>query len=109
MVQRLVTQFVDDLDGKQINDGEGGEVRFSIDSDQYVIDLSDDNKRKLLDALAPFVAKARKDQGRSRTRRSTPTGTSAAVMREWARENGLDVPAKGRIPANIREAYNSRK
>jgi len=28
------------------------------------------------------------------------------VLRAWARDNGLDVSARGQVPARIREAYD---
>lgn len=89
----------------------GGEVRFSIDSNHYVIDLSDANGKKLVDALFPFVEKARrdrKDKTAGRARRSSPSGISAAELRDWARESGFEVPERGRIPSHVREAYDSR-
>ena len=32
-------------------------------------------------------------------------GASAADIRAWARENGWDVPERGRVSADVREAY----
>jgi hypothetical protein len=34
-----------------------------------------------------------------------PTGQSPAQIRHWARQNGIDVPRRGPIPASIREAW----
>ena len=36
---------------------------------------------------------------------STSGGPSAAEIRAWARENGYDVPERGRVSADVREAY----
>lgn len=111
MAQRVVTQYTDDFDGKEIKPDKGGEIRFSIDSNHYVIDLSDANKKKLLDALSPFIEKARKDRkdrSAGRVRRTSPSGISAAELRDWARQNGFEVPERGRIPSHVREAYDSR-
>ena len=33
------------------------------------------------------------------------TGPSPAEIRDWARQNGIDVPDRGRIPASIRQAW----
>jgi len=109
MSQKTVTLYTDDLDDREIKPGKGGEVRFSVDSAQYVIDLSDSNKKKLLAALAPFVDKARKDRARGRTKKSTTAGISPAEVREWARQNGFEVPDRGRIPDHVRDAYDARK
>ena len=32
-------------------------------------------------------------------------GPSAREVRDWARSNGFKVPDRGRIPADVREAF----
>lgn len=39
---------------------------------------------------------------------SHPEPTSQQVIREWAKVNGHKVPAKGRIPTEVMQAYNAR-
>ncbi|WP_435888324.1 Lsr2 family DNA-binding protein [Streptomyces niveus] len=34
-----------------------------------------------------------------------PGRFDTAILRTWARENGYDVPARGRVPADIRQAW----
>jgi hypothetical protein len=34
-------------------------------------------------------------------------GTSAREIREWARSNGHKVPDRGRIPSDVREAFEA--
>lgn len=34
---------------------------------------------------------------------------TAADVRAWAREKGLDIGSRGRIPASVREAFNARR
>ncbi len=36
------------------------------------------------------------------------TPAPAALVRAWARENGVECPAKGRIPAAVLDAYSAR-
>ena len=38
-------------------------------------------------------------------RPSKPTAVSAAEVRAWAKENGLDVPARGRLRPEIWDQY----
>jgi hypothetical protein len=105
-----VTQvsLVDDIDGSVAS----STVGFSLDGKSYELDLSDKNAGKLRDVLAPFVASARRLGGRAR-RASGGTPTVArttdrqrtTAIREWARKNGHEVADRGRIPANIIEAY----
>lgn len=35
--------------------------------------------------------------------------SESTVIREWAQEQGLDIPTRGRIPGFVIEAYNSRQ
>src|SRR5690349_10321514 len=103
MAQRIVVQFVDDLDGTPLSEGAGGTVSFALDGTSYEIDLSHANAERLRDALAEFIRAARKVGGRSGSRRSGATRTSSAVnaaaVREWARTEGIQVSERGRVSA----------
>ncbi|MFC7626063.1 Lsr2 family protein [Microlunatus sp. GCM10028923] len=111
MVQKVVTRFEDDLDGKPIKDGQGGTFSFSLDGVEYEIDLSAKNKEALDKALAPYLSAARRTGGRRRagggagSARTAPSQTRA--IREWAVDNGYEVSSRGRIPEEIVAAYNS--
>lgn len=107
MAQRVNVVLVDDLDGSEANET----VKFGLDGSDYEIDLSNDNAAKLREALAVYVGHARRTGGR---RRSTgggsaagrdSSGPSAAEIRAWARENGYDVPERGRVSSEVREAF----
>lgn len=39
---------------------------------------------------------------------TTPKNSETALIREWAKANGVDVAAKGRIPQTIVDQYNAR-
>ena len=112
MAQRIVVQFVDDLDGTQLSDGAGGTVSFGLDGTSYEIDLSHANAERLRSALAQYVAAGRKVGARAGTRRSSaprPTSSgNAAVVREWARTQGIQVSERGRVSADVIEAYNAK-
>lgn len=97
MAQKLVT--VDDLDGTE----GAATLTFSVDRDTWEIDLTDENADKLRDALAPFIAKARK-QPKTASRRAAAGGHTRAA-RAWATANGMDVPARGRVPQAVMDAY----
>ncbi len=102
MAQKVNIVLIDDIDESPAAET----VSFALDGKDYVIDLNEKNAKKLRDALAPFVAHARRGGGASgsRRRRSSDRG-NAAEIRAWARENGYDVPERGRIPADINSAY----
>lgn len=104
MAQKISIQLIDDIDGSEASES----VQFSIDGDNYVIDLSEKNARALRDALAPYVGHAQKDtRGRSSRARSSRSGNTASIIRAWARENGYDVPDRGRVSADIKAAYDA--
>ncbi|MCM3662005.1 Lsr2 family protein [Georgenia satyanarayanai] len=108
MVQKVMVTLIDDVDGTPADET----VLFSLDGVNYEIDLTTDNAAKLRDALAPWVGHARRAGGRrtsggARSRRRSSAGGSsdAAKVREWARANGYTVSDRGRIPAEVTEAY----
>lgn len=105
MAQKVQILLVDDIEG-----GEADEtVKFGLDGVDYEIDLSAGNAEELRNALASYVGSARRVGGRRRSgrRSSAPSssGGSAAAIREWARANGYEVSDRGRVSAEIREAY----
>ena len=110
MAQKVNIVLVDDLDGSEASES----VSFGLDGTSYEIDLNDQNAARLRDALAEFVGHARKVGSASRRgggRRSgggaAAGGPSAREIRDWARENGYDVPDRGRVSAEVREAYDA--
>ncbi|MET7641996.1 Lsr2 family protein [Streptomyces sp. NPDC005438] len=106
MAQKVQVLLVDDLDG-----GEADEtVTFALDGKSYEIDLTTANADKLRDALEPYLKNGRRATGqRSRGKGRAQSGGSSAQdtakIRAWAKDNGYEVNDRGRVPANIREAY----
>lgn len=103
MAQKVTVSLVDDLDGSEATET----VTFGLDGNTYEVDLSERNAKELRDGLAHFVAVARKSsKGSARRSRSASAGPSiSAQVREWAVQNGHDVPSRGRIPTAVMEAY----
>ncbi len=112
MAQKVQVVLVDDVDGGSADET----VSFSLDGVAYEIDLTSDNAAKLRDSLAPWVGHARRVGGRSRgtsgPRRAGGGGRSSAgkntEIREWARANGYSVSDRGRIPAEVKAAFDAR-
>ncbi|MDP9821615.1 histone-like nucleoid-structuring protein Lsr2 [Nocardioides massiliensis] len=108
MAQKVSIILVDDIDGSEADET----VRFGLDGTNYEIDLNAQHAQELRDTLATYVGHARKSgsggrRGGGRGRSTNSSGPSAADIRAWGRENGYDVPERGRIPAELREAYDS--
>jgi Lsr2 len=113
MAQRIIEQYIDDLDGCEGSDV--ATVQFALDGVQYEIDLSKANHERLREALSDFVGSARRTGGRLRVassgngnggggRRSGPNPKVQAI-RDWARTEGLAISDRGRVPATVRERY----
>jgi hypothetical protein len=100
MAQKVNIVLVDDIDGSEASET----VSFALDGKEYEIDLSEKNAKKLRDAIAPYLGHARRGGG-SRRRSRSGGGPSPADIRAWARENGFDVPDRGRVSSQVREAY----
>jgi hypothetical protein len=106
VAQKVQVLLVDDLDG-----GEADEtVTFALDGKTFEIDLTTSNADKLRGLLEPYAKSGRRTGGRAAGRskvRSASGGSSqdTAKIRAWAKENGYSVNDRGRVPAEIREAY----
>lgn len=108
MVQRVQVILVCDLHDDETPGTET--VTFALDGSSYEIDVCEPHGRQLREAFAPFVGAARRSAGRSARaggrRRGRHGGSSeAAQIREWARGQGLAVPERGRVPAELAERY----
>ncbi|MGW6659627.1 histone-like nucleoid-structuring protein Lsr2 [Rhodococcus sp. NPDC055024] len=90
------TKVVDDLDG---SDG-AKTIRFSIARAQYEIDLSPENVDGLYEALAPFITKSRRVPARLVQARA-----DQSAVREWARKQGIEVSARGRMRKGLEAQY----
>ena len=102
MAQKVHIVLIDDIDQSDAEET----VTFGLDGKEFAIDLNKKNARSLRDALAPYVAHARPVSGRSRRSAGKAAGGAApSEIRAWARENGFDVPERGRVAAEVREAY----
>ena len=114
MAQRVQVTLVCDLHGDETPAGET--VTFGLDGSAYQIDLCRDHASELRETFAGYVGAARRASGRStsaarpsgggRRRRSRGSGEAAAI-RDWAREQGLPFPERGRVPADLAEKYRA--
>lgn len=110
MVQKTRIVLTDDLAGDDTPADET--VTFALDGTSYEIDLTSENADTLRGILFDYAAKARKvsgtrGRGRASGARKTGDGPSAAEVRTWAKENGHDVPGRGRIPQPVRDQYDA--
>jgi hypothetical protein len=115
MAQKVTVTLVDDIDGSTAEET----VEFGLDGATYQIDLSGGNAVRLRDALTEYVDHARRAGGRKRIARPGLSGlpgprTASAdreqnqAIRDWARKQGYKVSDRGRIPAEVLDAYHRK-
>jgi len=105
MAQRVSVELEDDLDGGPADET----VRFGLDGTEYEIDLRKTNASKFRRQIAPYIEHARK-AGRGQRRRTARTPSSrerSGDIRAWAKDQGIAVSERGRIPASVVERYEA--
>ena len=109
VAQKVNIILVDDLDGSDATET----VSFGLDGTSYEIDLNDGNAAALREALSGYVGHARKVTGGARRGRRTGSAASSSGasntkdVREWAKSQGMDVSERGRISADVQQAYDA--
>jgi hypothetical protein len=114
MAQQVQVQLVDDLDGISAADET---VSFALDGVTYEIDLSEKNAAQLREYLEEFIGPARRAGGRVKRGRATKPGAipiaparskeQTQAIRQWARDTGHELANRGRIPADVIEAFEA--
>ncbi|MDQ3765081.1 MAG: Lsr2 family protein [Actinomycetota bacterium] len=117
MAQKTIVTLVDDLTDEEAENI--STVEFALDGVTYELDLTDENSTKLHDALSPYTKAGRKIGGRPRSgprpgRAIKSTGRTNGYnretlksIREWAKKNGHNVSARGRLPTEVLQAWQS--
>ena len=105
MAQRVTVALEDDLDGGLADET----VRFGLGGTDYEIDLRASNAAAFRRQLAPFIEHARRAGSRQRHRpgRTTASRKRSADIRAWAKDHGIAVSERGRIPASVVEQYQT--
>ena len=85
-------------------------VRFAFDGTDYEIDLNAKNVAAFGKQLAPYLEHARR-AGRAPARRAGRVAAGrqrgSDIRGAWAKEHGLAVSERGRIPASVLEQYHA--
>ena len=105
MAQKITVALEDDLTGGPAQET----VRFAFAGTDYEIDLNAKNAAALRKQFAPYIEHARR-AGRAQARRAGRTVASrqrSGDIRAWAKEHGLTVSERGRIPASVVAQYHA--
>jgi len=105
MAQRVTVVLEDDIDGGPADET----LRFGLDGTEYEIDLMKNNASTFRRQIAPYIEHARK-AGRGQRRRAARTPSSrerSGDIRAWAKDQGITVSERDRIPASVVEQYQA--
>jgi hypothetical protein len=104
MAQRTQVLYVDDLDGSEAD----GTVRFRFDGTDYEIDLNKEHTDQFSNAIGPFIAAARRISSSRRPARGAGAARhDLSDVRAWARDQGIKISDRGRIPADVQARYQA--
>lgn len=106
VAQNITVTLEDDMDGGSASKT----MHFGLDGSEYEIDLSTKNADRFREALAPFTGHARRAVSRGQARRAgrpASTRQRSADIRAWAKEHGIAVSERGRIPVTVVEQYDA--
>ena len=105
MAIKLITILEDDLDGTDAAET----ISFGLDGQSYEIDLNSNHAEELRNTLSRYTAAGRKQtSARRRTGLQVrPAVNKTGAVRQWAKEQGLEVSARGRIQAEILTKYEN--
>ena len=117
MVKKVTVTLVDDLDNVPASET----VVFGMDGSWFEIDLSESNADLLRKQMGQWMVHARRvtrrqrmgSAGGSRDGASSPRTRGAAdrarsaAIRDWARSQGFDISARGRISSEVVRAYEN--
>src|SRR3954469_22472522 len=116
MATATIDMLVDDLDGSDA----AATVQIGWNGEWRELELSKRNLASLSRAMDKYwdVARPASVDGHSNRRRPRATAASRSqrttkrdpkLIRAWATDNGITVPARGRIPGDVERQYNAAK
>lgn len=110
MTQKIEVLLACDMGPDEHKPGDDVEtIVFSWDGTPLTMELCGDHLEKFEKRLKPFLDQARRAEPPRRVRRASAGGQDVTHIREWAREHGYTVGEKGRLPAEVMEAYEAQQ
>jgi hypothetical protein len=115
MAQKVQVLLTCDLDDDDTPAAET--VTFGYDGGTYAFELCESHLDEFHNQMNAYIASARRAEGGAPRRARSGGGSSSAParasrsdlssLREWARANGYEISDRGRIPTEIRDAYEA--
>jgi Lsr2 len=104
MAKQIQVVITDDIDGGEAHET----IAFGLDGSSLEIDLNKLNAAQFRKTVAPYIEHGRRvPHGRGRTARPARDRGRSSDVRDWAKEQGLKVSERGRIPASVVAKYEA--
>jgi Lsr2 len=112
MAQKIAVHI--ECDVPEGHKGDVETVSFGYDGDTYELELCSKHRvplEKVMDALVPLSRRVSLSGRRSasKSRRPAATREQSTAIRAWAKENGIKVSERGRIPATVIAQYQAAR
>ena len=111
MAQKVQITLLCDLDDGNVEADET--LQFGLGGASYEVDVCGKHAQQVRDGLQPFVVHGRKtssassSSSRRRSGRAAAGRDQTAGVRAWAKDKGIHVNDRGRIPASVVNEYEA--
>jgi nucleoid-associated protein Lsr2 len=110
VAQKVSVSYACDYDQKVIPDGEHRVREFSFDGRHFEIDLCQQHGDAFDETISRYAKYARMSSvppGQPAKRRTAAHRQHSASVRAWAKQAGIEVSDRGRIPAEVVARYDA--
>jgi hypothetical protein len=110
MAQKVQVMLLCDLDDGDVDAEET--LQFSLGNSANEVDVCAKHAQQLREGLEPFVEHGRKVSSTTSNRRRQRTAGNrqeTADIRTWAKEQGIHINGRGRIPASVVKEYDAAR
>ncbi|HEY3408357.1 MAG TPA: Lsr2 family protein [Propionicimonas sp.] len=105
MARTYVAVIRDDLTGEVVDPGDAESIEFAVNGKSYTIDLGKKNAAEFHKSLDKYIAVATKVGGAGTRKPARASKEDLTAIREWGKENGFTVSARGRVSSELKNAY----
>lgn len=108
MARETVQIYFDDLTGEPVEADEVQTIKFAWEDKALRLDLNQENAEVLEEVMKPYLDAATLVTSSEIKKSPKPKRTDLNEVRSWARENGMEVSDRGRVPIKVLDAYDNR-
>jgi hypothetical protein len=107
VARTYVAVIKDDLTGEVVDQEDAESIEFAVNGKSYMIDLGKENAAEFYKSLDKYIAVATRVAGTSSHKPARGSKKDLAAIREWGKENGFKVSARGRVSSELKGAYSN--